>query len=111
MKKLLIITSILTIILTACGSQQPEVQKENNELPEHHILNQYIDLTTLEQITVKDNSEKRVLIFETEAGKKVYKSVYIKEKSRLKLIHLGEEGGNVERNYKWEKVSSRKLHP
>ncbi len=101
MKKLLMITSVLTIILTACGSQQPEVQiskeesKEetaNDELPEYHILNQYIDLTTLEETTVEDNSEKRVLIFETETGKQEYKSVYIKEKSRLKLIHFGEEG-------------------
>ncbi|KAB8138142.1 hypothetical protein F9U64_06260 [Gracilibacillus oryzae] len=101
MKQRIILLCLLIAGLTACDEGQIDGQKYTEEskqaltadqFQEYHILNQTIDLQNLTQIIVEDNASKRVILFETELGEEIYKSIYIKETSRLKIIHLGEKG-------------------
>ena len=40
-----------------------------------------------------DNPNKRIILFSDDNGKKEYKSIYIKEKSRLKIVELNKDDG------------------
>ena len=42
----------------------------------------------------EDNQNKRIILFENEAGEKVYKSIFIKENEHLKIIDIANDQEN-----------------
>lgn len=67
---------------------QAEVIDNNTmDYPEIATIQQEIELTDLTGHVISDNPGTRILIF-TKDGKQVYKSIFVKEKSYLKLIDL-----------------------
>ncbi|MER2260905.1 MAG: hypothetical protein ABS934_02745 [Psychrobacillus sp.] len=106
MKKLLI-AIVGSVILTGCSSPQeeevvpvelieelPEENQVLTDLPEYPILNNIIDLQVYLANFETDNEETRVIFFEDKDGNKVYKSVFVKNESYLKVIEL-EDGEGI----------------
>ncbi|MCM3359385.1 MULTISPECIES: hypothetical protein [unclassified Psychrobacillus] len=106
MKKLLI-AIVGSVIITGCSSPQeeevvpvelieelPEENQVLNDLPEYPILNNIIDLQVYLANIETDNEETRVIFFEDKDGNKVYKSVFVKNESYLKVIEL-EDGEGI----------------
>ncbi|SRR5690625_979407 len=60
--------------------------------PEYDVLVEEIDMDNLAADVKTNNPNKRVMILTDDDGEKQYKSIYIKEKQRLKIISLDEEG-------------------
>lgn len=84
---------------------QTEVVQENNQsekesidhdewssLFEYDTIIQYIDKKDYTFKTVTDNQNKRILLLTDQDGKEQYKTVFIKDTSRLKIIDLDGEG-------------------
>lgn len=61
-------------------------------LEEYAIIDDNIDLSKHTSKVEEDNPGTRVILFEDESGKKVYKSVYVKNDKHLKIIKLDDEG-------------------
>lgn len=86
-------------------SAQTEVVRENNQpekestdhdewssLSEYDTIIQNIDEKDYTFKTVTDNQNKRILLLTDQDGKEQYKTVFIKDTSRLKIIDLDGEG-------------------
>lgn len=84
---------------------QTEVVQENNQsekesidhdewssLSEYDTIIQYIDKKDYTFKTVTDNQNKRILLLTNQDGKEQYKTIFIKNTSRLKIIDLDGEG-------------------
>ncbi|RJE87432.1 hypothetical protein D3P07_13905 [Paenibacillus sp. 1011MAR3C5] len=83
-------------------SAQTEVVQENNKpakespkhdewssLPEYDTIIQNIDDKDYTFKTVTDNQGKRILLLaDKQEGKEQYKSIFVKDTNRLKIIHL-----------------------
>lgn len=70
-------------------------EASDNELadfPEYETLVDEIDVDTLEAKIETDNPNKRVILYADASGEKQYKSIFIKEKDRLKIIHFDDDG-------------------
>lgn len=117
MKKIFaIFTSLALIFLLGCSFEKEQVNEDKNieettKEKEQGIEDDNIEVTTYtesdntkeyeeiikidEKINVQDynmnveldNEEKRIILFEKD-GRKIYKSIFIKEKNHLKLIDL-----------------------
>ncbi|WP_130860248.1 hypothetical protein [Gracilibacillus phocaeensis] len=74
---------------TNIENQHEEQTNQADPFPETEVLAQHIDLDQLEQQIVEDNPGKRVMLLVSPEGEKEYKSVFIKETSRLKIIPIG----------------------
>lgn len=61
------------------------------DFAEFNTLSDHIDLDTHSNIVKTDNKGNRVILFKNEQGHMAYKSVYVKHKDRLKIIHLPED--------------------
>ena len=60
---------------------------------EYSYLNKEIpNLNELEAIIETDNPNKRVILYQEGNQKKEYKSIFIKNQKRLKIIHLNKDG-------------------
>lgn len=59
---------------------------------EYAIIDDNIDLAAHTSKVEEDNPGTRVILFEDASGKKVYKSVYVKNDKHLKIIKLDDEG-------------------
>ncbi len=105
--KKLLIAIVGSVIITGCSSPQeeevvpvelieelPEENQVLNDLPEYPILNNIIDLQVYLANIETDNEETRVIFFEDKDGNKVYKSVFVKNESYLKVIEL-EDGEGI----------------
>ena len=105
--KKLFIAIVGSVIITGCSSPQeeevvpvelieelPEENQVLNDLPEYPILNNIIDLQVYLANIETDNEETRVIFFEDKDGNKVYKSVFVKNESYLKVIEL-EDGEGI----------------
>lgn len=64
----------------------------STSFPESKVLAEEINMESLEAEIKTDNPNNRVMILKDEDGNEKYKSVYIKEKNRLKIISLNDEG-------------------
>lgn len=82
-------------------SNDNEVAEEDNEVTEqkeqksgiegfseYSILDQETELDKYNANVVKDNNYKRLILLEDDNGQPQYKSIYIKNKDRLKIIDL-----------------------
>ena len=106
MKKFLVVIVGLAI-LSGCSSVEQEVTdiapvespkkilEENHVLvglPEYAILDDIIDLQIFKAKIETDDQETRVIFFEDPDGNQVYKSVFVKNESYLKVMELDGEG-------------------
>lgn len=95
--------TIMMIVFVGCENQTMEdASKEDSpnqkrtyetkieELPEYTAVQENINLPTLTPSIVKDNNEKRVIIYHNAEGKEVYKSIYVKKKQLFKIIEYSE---------------------
>ena len=101
MKKLFtVLVSFSLIFLLSCSAEKEQVNEEKNinEIAsiENAETNEYEEISKIaEKINVQDynvqvesdNKGTRIILFEKN-GKKMYKSVFVKEKRHLKLIDL-----------------------
>lgn len=74
------------------GDTKLEIVEENHQnewesLPEFSKINEKIHANQFTIETATDNRGKRILLFKDESGKVKYKSIFIKNSNRLKLIH------------------------
>lgn len=113
MKKLWLIPA-LALTFTACGNDEEAAVDEeedsvemvefgemdteetpsNTSLADYEESNLLADNIPLDQLTPlveEDNQNKRIILFEDEAGEKVYKSVFIKNDEYLKIIDIKDE--------------------
>ncbi|MFL2132349.1 hypothetical protein [Desemzia sp. FAM 24101] len=60
---------------------------QSPDYPELTVIQEEIDLETVESYLMTDNPGTRVMIF-VEDGEQAYKSIYIKSDNRLKLVNL-----------------------
>src|SRR5699024_1818112 len=75
------------------GSKKQKQKSEIEEFTEYSILDKKLDMDNLSDEVVKDNDYKRIILLKDENGQPQYKSIYIKNKNRLKVIDL--HGGLV----------------
>lgn len=75
------------------GSKEQKQKSEIEEFTEYSILDKKLDMDNLSDEVVKDNDYKRIILLKDENGQPQYKSIYIKNKDRLKVIDL--HGGLV----------------
>src|SRR5699024_3236578 len=76
--------------------EETKEQKQKSEVEgftEYSILDKKLDMDNLSDEVVKDNDYKRIILLKDENGQPQYKSIYIKNKNRLKVIDL--HGGLV----------------
>lgn len=70
-------------------TESSEIKNELADLEEGTALQDTIgDVDNLNVETATDNPNKRVLLFSNDEGEKQYKSVFIKQKKRLKIIDI-----------------------
>ena len=62
------------------------------DFPEYETLVNEIDVDTLEAKIETDNQNKRVILYADDSGEKQYKSIFVKKKDRLKIIHFDDDG-------------------
>lgn len=60
--------------------------QEVKNLNEYPILNKHFDVNNYKTQTVTDNSYKRIILFKNNKGNVKFKSIYIKNTDRLKVI-------------------------
>src|SRR5699024_10319090 len=67
--------------------EESKEQKQKSEVEgftEYSILDKKLDMDNLSDEVVKDNDYKRIILLKDENGQPQYKSIYIKNKNRLK---------------------------
>lgn len=77
------------------ASGENESSKVDNhhleDLEEYDVLAAELDLEHYEGVIESDNKGNRIILFQTEDGKKEYKSIFIKNDHRLKIVHFNDE--------------------
>lgn len=74
------------------GTKQLSVNNEHlKNFVEFDILVQELDLEHYEGVVKSDNRGTRTILFQTADGKKEYKSIFIKNTNRLKIVHFNDE--------------------
>ncbi|MGV2886881.1 hypothetical protein ACWIE6_28925 [Paenibacillus taichungensis] len=124
MNKMLLILIAAAMMLTACNSNQTnsvndtgsneqsaptETAQPDNEpaegspnhgewssLPEYDVIVRTIDSPDYIFRTLKDNENERILLLADQDGKEKYKTIFIKNTSRLKIIDVdGDRDGQL----------------
>ncbi len=79
------------------ASNQPEAnisEEEAANLPEYDVIRKQIGEGSYKIETITDNEGTRILHFLNEQGEMQYKTVFVKDTNRLKIINT-KEGGQV----------------
>ncbi|KMY54229.1 hypothetical protein AC623_10030 [Bacillus sp. FJAT-27231] len=79
---------------TAQQGKESQGQKEWTSLPEYEEIMKHIHDQEYIFETVTDNENKRILLLANKNGEKQYKTVFIKQDNRLKVIKIN-GGGQV----------------
>ncbi|MCM3113403.1 hypothetical protein [Lederbergia lenta] len=74
-------------------SKNISVENKTDKLPEYSIISTHVDMEHLNAKVVEDNHNKRVILIIDDNGQSKFKSIYVKNTNRLKLIDF--EGGLV----------------
>lgn len=69
-----------------------DTNTDEDSLQEMEVIEEYIDVSDYQRKIETDNRNTRVMFFKSDQGEKEYKTVFIKNKNRLKISHLGEDG-------------------
>lgn len=67
---------------------------EMEEFDEYDTIQDEADIEDLKADVVEDNSNKRIILFK-DNDQKVYKSIFIKNKNRLKIIDIQDDEGQI----------------
>lgn len=116
MHKPLLTMLTAAVFLTACGTDEANADKnassenvqsfkstqsespENTKLqdwsslPEYNTVTEKIGGQAADFETVTDNPGKRILLLTSKDGSATYKTIFVKETKRLKIIHIDSEG-------------------
>ncbi|MDW0110230.1 hypothetical protein [Sporosarcina aquimarina] len=74
------------------SSEDGNSSNELSSFEEYSTINEVQDVSSYNGIVETDNPGTRVILFEDENGKKVLKSVFVKNEKRLKVISLEDDG-------------------
>lgn len=69
-------------------------ESEISEFKESSVIEDEIDVSDLDANIETDNNNKRVILFK-DGDKAVYKTIFIKNKDRLKIIDIGNDKGQI----------------
>ncbi|API91578.1 hypothetical protein J32TS6_30750 [Virgibacillus pantothenticus] len=96
-----IVIILVAGLLIGCNDKQVSIEEPanttnntadtvpvNKDLKEYSILEEKVNLANYKLNIVDDNPYKRVILIENTDNKNEYKSIFIKETNRLKLIRL-----------------------
>src|SRR5699024_8909641 len=61
-----------------------EKETKDEDIEEYSVIEEHIDLNKYEMDVKEDNSHKRIILYET----KEYKSIFLKDQDRLKIIQF-----------------------
>ena len=65
-----------------------EKKSDDKNIEEYGVIEEHIDLDKYEMDVKEDNPHKRIILYETEQGEKEYKSIFLKDEDRLKIIEF-----------------------
>lgn len=71
------------------NADQDDQENNHSDIEEYSVVEEHIDLDKYEMDIEEDNPHKRVILYKDDQNKKDYKSIYIKDKNRLKIIEFG----------------------
>ena len=74
------------------SNEDNTVQSDLKSFPEFVMLAKHIDLTKYTAKVETDNEGTRIIFFENSEGHKEYKSAFVKNENRLKIIKLDDDG-------------------
>lgn len=77
---------------SANSTEENKGQSDIKSYPEFVMLAKHIDLTKYIANVETDNEGTRIIFFENSEGKKEYKSTFVKNENRLKIIKLDDDG-------------------
>ncbi|WP_077324893.1 hypothetical protein [Virgibacillus siamensis] len=109
MKTLLVTTAAGAMILTAGGfagtgvfdpdeaeqsdaeagtnhMKQQEIKADIKMLPEFEVLEEQVNLRSFSAEVVENNQHERIILFKSDSGQAQYKSIFVKNTNRLKMI-------------------------
>ncbi|MFD1348123.1 hypothetical protein [Oceanobacillus caeni] len=75
------------------SNEKTEVESDEVNYEEMAIWEEVIPTNNYSLRVVEDNNHKRIVLFEDENGHVSYKSIYIKDKDRLKVIDTNTDDG------------------
>ena len=78
-------------------NKHDETTGTNDEIADYEeaeVIEDHIDIADMDVKVETDNPNKRVLLF-SDNDKVMYKTIYIKEKQRLKIIDIYEDNGQI----------------
>ncbi|MBU5467502.1 hypothetical protein KQI49_11795 [Virgibacillus sp. MSJ-26] len=70
-------------------AEKEDQESDQSDLEEYSVVEEHIDLDKYEMDIEEDNPHKRVILYKDDHNEKDYKSIYIKDKNRLKIIEFG----------------------
>lgn len=78
------------------AANDSDIPADLEDFEEAEVLSKHIELDKVSSKVETDNPNKRVILFEDD-GEKVYKSIFIKNENRLKIIDIkdGDEEGQI----------------
>ncbi|MFB5086568.1 membrane lipoprotein lipid attachment site-containing protein [Psychrobacillus sp. PGGUH221] len=74
------------------STEDTTAQSDLKSFPEFVMLAKHIDLTKYTANVETDNEGTRIIFFENSEGHKEYKSTFVKNENRLKIIKLDDDG-------------------
>ena len=74
------------------NEEDTATDSELADYPEYDTLVDEIDVDSLQAEVETDNPNKRVILYSDDSGEKVFKSIFIKKKDRLKIIDFDDDG-------------------
>src|SRR5699024_563209 len=88
--------------------------EEAQEYAEYGTIEDHVDIDDLSTDVVEDNNHKRIILLEDNDGQPQYKSIYVKDSKRLKIIDVNDDDGLIfnetisdKGNKKYQKDSSK----
>lgn len=88
MRKLVLAFIFSILFIAGCSSSAGE--GDLNDFPEYENLTQYINMEHVQAEVAEDNTGERVILFKDDGGEVRYKSIFIKETNRHKIVQTDE---------------------
>ena len=91
MRKLMLAAAFSTMMIAGCSATANN--SDLNAFPEYNNLTEYIDIENVSSEIVEDNTGERVILFKDDSGEVQYKSIFVKETDRHKIVQT--DGPNL----------------
>lgn len=92
MRKLMLAAALSTMMIAGC-SATADRGGNLDAFPENDNLTEYIDIESVSAEIVEDNTGERVILFKDGSGEVQYKSIFVKETDRHKIVQT--DGPNL----------------